>query len=210
MKSSNLYKSTSHNYVQQRARGAYVATICQPEASFDLASAAQAAEPLKEEILRLNKRITWQKDNIDCGLTYVRLDMINLKLFTLVNASFAKDKDLSSQLGYFIVLGNEITPSDSSFKIRGNIVHWSSIKCKRITRSVLASEIYAMAYGVDIAVTLGGTIDMIMERLSMPRVPMVVCTDSRSLYDCLVKLRTTKEKHLIIDIMALREANERR
>ncbi|MDV3160358.1 MAG: hypothetical protein Q8787_02685, partial [Sweet potato little leaf phytoplasma] len=57
------YKS----YVQQRARGAYIATICQPEASFDLASAAQAAEPSKEEISRLNKRIAWQKDNIDRG-----------------------------------------------------------------------------------------------------------------------------------------------
>lgn len=200
------YKS----YVQQRARGAYIATICQPEASFDLASAAQAAEPSKEEISRLNKRITWQKDNIDRGLTYVRLDMTNLKLFTLVDASFANNKDMSSQMGYVIVLGNEATPSDSSFKIRGNIVHWSSIKCKRITRSVLASEIYAMAHGVDIAIAIGGTIDMIMERLSMPKVPIVVCTDSRSLYECLVKLGTTKEKRLMIDIMALREAYERR
>ncbi|EFQ88793.1 hypothetical protein PTT_15200, partial [Pyrenophora teres f. teres 0-1] len=45
------------SYVQQRARGAYIATICQPEASFDLAAAAQATEPTKEEISRLNKRI---------------------------------------------------------------------------------------------------------------------------------------------------------
>ncbi|KAF1351719.1 hypothetical protein EJ07DRAFT_36133, partial [Lizonia empirigonia] len=44
-------------YIQQRARGAYIATICQPEASFDLAAAAQASEPTKEEISKLNKRI---------------------------------------------------------------------------------------------------------------------------------------------------------
>jgi hypothetical protein len=37
----------------------------------------------------------------------------------------------------------------------------------------------------------------------------VVCTDSRLLYDCLVKLGTTKEKRLMIDIMAMREAYER-
>ena len=66
-----------------------------------------------------------------------------------------------------------------------------------------------MAHGVDIAVAIGGTIDMIMERLNLPKAHIVVCTDSRSLYDCLVKLGTTKEKRLMIDIMALREAYER-
>jgi hypothetical protein len=36
-----LEKATdSPTYVQQRARGAYIATICQPEASFDLSAAA--------------------------------------------------------------------------------------------------------------------------------------------------------------------------
>jgi hypothetical protein len=48
-----------------------------------------------------------------------------------------------------------------------------------------------------------------MEQLNLPKVPIVVCTNLRSLYDCLVKLSTTKEKRLIIDIMAMREAYER-
>jgi len=39
---------------------------------------------------------------------------------------------------------------------------------------------------------------------------MIVCTDSYSLYECLVKLGTTKEKRLMIDIMALRQSYERR
>ena len=39
---------------------------------------------------------------------------------------------------------------------------------------------------------------------------MVVCTDSFSLYECLVKLGTTNEKGLMIDIMALRQSYERR
>ncbi|KAF7578000.1 hypothetical protein PtrM4_022400 [Pyrenophora tritici-repentis] len=197
------------SYIQQRARGAYIATICQPEASFDLAAAAQATEPTKEEISRLNKRINWQKKNVSRGLSYVPIEMKDLKLYTMVDASFANNKDMSSQMGYVIILGNETASSDGSFKIRGNIIHWSSTKCKRVTRSVLASEIYAMAHGVDIALAIGTTIDMIMDRLSFPKVSIVACTDSRSLYDCLVKLGTTKEKRLMIDIMALREAYER-
>jgi hypothetical protein len=41
-------------------------------------------------------------------------------------------------------------------------------------------------------------------------ISIVVCTDSFSLYECLVKLGTTKEKRLMIDIMALRQLYERR
>jgi hypothetical protein len=197
------------SYIQQRARGAYIASICQPEASFDLAAAAQTTtDPTKEEISRLNKRIIWQKQNVDRGLSYVQLKMTDLKLFAFVDASFANNKDMSSQMGYVIVLGNEVA-NNTSFTIRGNIIHWSSLKCKRITRSVLASEIYAMAHGVDIAIAIGSTLNIIMDRLSLPHISIVVCTDSLSLYKCLVKLGTTKEKRLMIDIMALREAYKR-
>jgi hypothetical protein len=66
-----------------------------------------------------------------------------------------------------------------------------------------------MAHGVDITIAIGSTLNVIMNRLSLPHVPIVVCTDSLSLYECLVKLGTTKEKRLMIDIMALREAYER-
>jgi hypothetical protein len=66
-----------------------------------------------------------------------------------------------------------------------------------------------MAHGVDIAIAIRATLNVIINRLSLPHVPIVVCTDSLSLYECLVKLSTTKEKRLMIDIMALREAYER-
>jgi len=36
-------------YIAQRARGAYIATVCQPEASFDLSFAAQVVNPKEED-----------------------------------------------------------------------------------------------------------------------------------------------------------------
>ena len=51
---------------------------------------------------------------------------------------------------------------------------------------------------------------MIVRQLDILLPPIVICTDSYSLYECLVKLRTIKEKRLMINIMALRQSYERR
>jgi len=51
---------------------------------------------------------------------------------------------------------------------------------------------------------------MIVRQLDIPLPLTIVCTDSYSLYECLVKLRTIKEKRLMINIMALRQSYERR
>lgn len=67
-----------------------------------------------------------------------------------------------------------------------------------------------MIHGVDIGIAIGATLQMVTSRLNLPTVPIVTCTDSFSLYECLVKLGTTKEKRLMIDIMSLRQSYERR
>ncbi len=67
-----------------------------------------------------------------------------------------------------------------------------------------------MAVSADLAYAIGSTLAKITNQLNLPMVPIVVCTDSYSLYECLVKLGTTKEKRLMIDIMALRQSYERR
>jgi hypothetical protein len=61
-----------------------------------------------------------------------------------------------------------------------------------------------MANGVDMAIAIGSIFDIITKRLELSSVFIVICTNLFSLYECLVKLGTTKEKRLIIDIMALR------
>jgi polyhydroxyalkanoate synthesis regulator phasin len=202
-------KHRTSDYREQRARGAYLSSICQPEASFDLSVAAQHQDPTDEDVKALNKRLQWQLDNLNRGICYIPLNLSTIKLFVYVDGSFANNKDLSSQIGFIIFIANEDLTYDS-FKMRGNLIHWSSTKSKRVTRSVLASEIYAMVAGVDMAIVLSQTLGAIMKQLRLPPLPTVVCTDSYSLYDCLVKLGTTKEKRLMIDIMALRQSYERR
>ncbi|CZT44009.1 uncharacterized protein RSE6_04130 [Rhynchosporium secalis] len=51
------------------------------------------------------------------------------------------------------------------------------------------------------------TIEQIIE---IKVLPLVMITDSKSLYDCVVKLNTTREKRLMIDLICLRQAYERK
>lgn len=127
-------------YIAQRAKGAYIASMSQPETAFDLSFAAQTTNPLKDDVNALNKRLKWQMDNKLRGLNFVKLDINRLRLYIFTDASFANNKDFSSQIGYVLVL------ADSSNQ--ANLIHWSSTKCKRVTRSVLASELYAMDHSL--------------------------------------------------------------
>ena len=56
-----------------------------------------------------------------------------------------------------------------------------------------------MAYGFDIGALVKSTIDKMLGIDLL----LVLCTDSKLLYKCLVKLGTTQEKRLIIDIICL-------
>jgi len=64
-------------------------------------------------------------------------------------------------------------------------------------------EIYGIVGGVNMVIAIGTTLKIIIDRLELPIIPIIVYTDLYSLYKCLVKLGTIKEKRLIINIMVL-------
>jgi cytochrome c oxidase subunit IV len=111
---------------------------------------------------------------------------------------FVNNKDLSFQIEYVICLVDTINIV--------NILHWSSIKCKRVTRSVLVVELYAMVHDFDVNSVLKAILTKMLDVLIF----LILVTDSKSLYDCLVRLGITVEKRLMIDVMTLRQSYERR
>ena len=130
------------------------------------------------------------------------------KLFIFINGLFINNKDFSSQLGYKIIIANEST-RENDFTIYGNLIYQSLTKSKCVTQSVLASEIYRMVGGVNIVIIIGTTLKIIIDRLKLPIIPIIVYTDLYSLYKCLVKLSTIKEKCLIINIIVLYQSYKR-
>jgi hypothetical protein len=75
-----------------------------------------------------------------------------------------------------------------------------------MTRSVLAIELFAMIHDFDVDSVLKATFTKMLDVV----VSLILATNSKSLYDCLVRLRTTIEKRLMIDVMILRQCYERR
>jgi hypothetical protein len=68
----------------------------------------------------------------------------------------------------------------------------------------------SLVNGFDLGYVLAETLRTVMSRLALPPIPLVVCTDSYSLYDCLVKLGTTTERSLMIDLVTLRQSYQHR
>jgi len=65
-----------------------------------------------------------------------------------------------------------------------------------------------MISDVDMTIAIEITLQIITDQLILSTIPIIIYTNSYSLYECLVKLGTTKEKRLMIDIMALRQSYE--
>ena len=66
------------------------------------------------------------------------------------DALFVNNKDLLLQIGYILVLVDIIN--------KANIIYWSSIKYKRVTKSVLVSKLYTIAYRFNIGAVIKSTV----------------------------------------------------
>ena len=187
-----------NQYIAQRVENAYFASICQSEISFDLSYAAQSTEYTPDDISQLNKRLTWQLINKSRRFKYVRLHQNFFQLIVFCDVFFVNNRDLSSQIDYVICLTDKTGTA--------NLIHWSSIKCKRIIKNVLTSKLYVMNHVFDIETVIKTTIEKIFDI----HISFILCIDSKSLYDYLMKFGITNEKRFMIDIMSFRQSYERR
>jgi hypothetical protein len=130
-------------------------------------------------------------------LTYVSLDMTTVCVIVFNDSSFVNNTDLSSQIDFVMCL------ADGNYT---NLIHWSSIKCKKVTRSVLTVELYVMTHDFDIDAVVKITLTKMLNK----NISLMLFTKCRSMYDCLMKLRTIIEKRLMINVMTFKQSYERR
>jgi hypothetical protein len=130
-------------------------------------------------------------------------------LFVFVNRSLNNLKDFTSQIRHIIILVNKFK-GKNKFIVKRNLINASLTKYKHITRSSLASKICGAINSLDLAYVIAATLKIITDQRNLPEIPIIFYTDSKSLYECIMKLGITKEKRLIINIIAIRQAYKKK
>lgn len=100
------------------------------------------SEDLTEEEFKLPKKsvLLSQKTRLQ-SLNFITLDLKTSKLFRLTDAFVANAEGRKLQLEYVVLLADCTGAC--------NIIHVGSSKCKRIARSVVASEVQALVLSLD-------------------------------------------------------------
>jgi hypothetical protein len=142
---------------------------------------------------QLVNHICWDPLTLKCP----RLDIKSLYIRACADASLGTNFDGSSQLGYVIV------PMDETNRF--NLVTFRSGQCHRVTHSAMAAETCAFAECFDAAYVLNHDLETLLCR----PIRLQMLTDSKQLFDCMSHSSRAKERRIMIDVAAAKQAFER-
>lgn len=120
-----------------RAKGAYVIAVNRQDLSSAFSRASQVQNPSKSDVVFLNRAIPMVK-KFPSMMRFLRIDFQSARIVIMTDEAFATNPDNTSQLGIIV------TVTDNSKNC--NILHCSSTKSLRVTRSVLELELFAVAH----------------------------------------------------------------
>lgn len=116
-----------------------------PDIAFDVAISRQITEmqyleKSKHYVQSVMKIVSYLQKSMHVVLSYPRLNLNFFLVNIFSDTSFAENTDLYSQLGFVASLSD-----------KGNcqLIFWSSHKAKRVSRSVLGSEVMVCADAFD-------------------------------------------------------------
>ena len=185
-------------FLSARARIAWLAHT-RPDLCCSINLAAQVTESTYDAaaVRGLNALMGRTQKGRDLTLTYPPLDVASLRVRAYADASYATNKDGSSQVGFLVLLCDGTG--------QAHVLSYSSRKSRRVVHSIMAGEVYAFTAAFDEAFVIRYD----LERLYGRRIPLNMFTDSKQLFDVVTKASHPTEKRLLIDIAAARQAYNR-
>jgi len=189
-----------------RAQYAYACFSTCPNALVFVAKLSQVTEsmfksdpePAMKILRKLRKLI--RNNSALAGLKYRYIPPELMEVVVCIDGAFATNHDKTSQLGFIVMLRNK---EDGTV----NVIHYASYKSKRVCKSVLAAELFAMVDGYDVGFSIRHALETCT---GISKINLSIYTDSQTLYGLCISLRNTTERRLQIDLALIREAYERR
>ena len=169
------------------------------------------------EMRKLVKRLKVLKDRGRARLYVRKLDLSSLACLTYFDASFAQEEGFKSQGGMFTVLTDVKVVSQP---VLGNLVEYESSTIRRVVRSTMAAESAALSKSLDRQLYLRLMIESLLYgqpelrdtdwRLNL-RVPGILVTDAKSLYDNLQKDGSLPaERQTLLDVLVAKDLVEQK
>ena len=192
-----------------------MATQTRPDLSFRVNQAAQYTTIGTIRHGLLLNRVVKDAEILRCIVFWRGKSLEQSSILVFGDAAFGNATRGRSQFGIIVVLTFDVQKYMHSDYSTGFVVYWCSSVIKRVVRSTLAAE----AYAVSEAAENGLMITQILEELlfghrrrsltavdQQPKLPLIICTDSRNLEQT-VKADTTAvaDKRLRIVVCMLRQ-----
>ena len=125
--------------------------------------------------------------------------MDKLEFFVFIDAAFAINTDHTSQIWFLALIHSKEAGA-------GHIRYCAIQKSKRVFRSVLAPELFALVEGFDLSFAIKDTLQRATGRQD---IPFKLATDSQLLFRFTINLAQTTEKSLLVDLAVIPEEYER-
>ena len=121
----------------------------------------------------------------------------SLHIRVYVDSSFANNDDLTSQLGFVILLADD--------ENNVHFIDFGSKKSTRVVRSIMAGEMYAFVLGFDRAFIIKHDFQEMLGK----SIPITMLTDSKQVFDSMTKSKPTTERRLMIDLHATKDSYDK-
>jgi hypothetical protein len=159
-------------------------THTRPDISLGVSQLAQTTiRTFNKDVLKLANKVVYHlKADPNLSLRYLKLGKSTLRILAYADGSLHKNSELSSQLGYVILMADE---TDACC-----ILAFRSFKSRRIARSSLEAETMAFDETFDASFAIKHDLESMIGN----PIPLLVLTDSRPFFDILVCAKYTTEK----------------
>ena len=179
----------------------WAATQTRPDVSYTACIAGNAfAKGTVADLKLVNKTIKYMKTN-SLTLRFSKVQLTTSNIVVFCDASFGNLKDGSSQGGHIVFI---VSRDGSSCPLT-----WQSRKIRRVCKSTLGAESWAMVEAIESAELLITQLKE-MKIKALGNLNLICLTDCKSLYDAVHTTNTLEDKGLRIPVACLRQRDEQK